>query len=161
MTSATNSAYSSSSRSGEMDMANILGTRSPHDDSSSASNLADHFNTFSPFPMGRSFGRSASAISEGQSLNDLSSSTDSQKHLRISPLDGLIRSQSAAPTMHGDRSKLGPPPGLNLVSSHSDSLIYQHQQRPASAGSVSRNSTSALRPAAKTLMDLIQEDFPN
>jgi len=83
--------------------------------------------------------------------------------------NGLVRSQSAAPTLHGS-TNLGPPPGLSL--NQSDSFVQQAPRAPlplltrrsASAGILDANHQQhqqhALRPAAKTLMDLIQEDYP-
>ena len=103
--------------------------------------------------------------------------------------DNLIRSHSAAPSLDG-RLSVGPPPGLAnsdtpLASNRSDYLqpalsssrIRQlGQRRPASTGIIGDSggpssavlsslglggsSNGAVRPAAKTLMDLIQEDFP-
>lgn len=87
---------------------------------------------------------------------------------------GISRSQSAAPSS-SDRSHLGPPPGLveftdDSFSSSSSSRQFNNQwgngiRRPASAGGLSSASVissssigATLRPAAKTLMDLIQED---
>jgi pumilio RNA-binding family len=73
---------------------------------------------------------------------------------------GLVRSQSAAPSLHS--APLGPPPGLALRSSQPDSFAtHLGLRRPASAGGVSfGGGGGAVRPAAKTLMDLIQEDIP-
>ena len=103
--------------------------------------------------------------------------------------ENLIRSHSAAPSFDGTLS-LGPPPGLGsretpLTSNRSrDSYLESNvdhtrlqlgQRRPASTGVIGDNQSSssavlnslglgtssgAVRPAAKTLMDLIQEDFP-
>ena len=101
----------------------------------------------------------------------------------------LIRSQSAAPTFHGTRNTLFPPPGLGNIkettpstvdsysSSHSnfESSAVDHrgadimqlgQRRPASTGVLHSDTGlygispkgGAVRPAAKTLMELIQED---
>ena len=74
--------------------------------------------------------------------------------LNIGHLQGgrLVRSQSAAPDTG---FPLGPPPGL-MGRANSDSY---GSQRSASTG-VLNDPKTALRPAAKTLMDLIQEDYP-
>lgn len=155
LTSASDSAYSSSSHSADIDLSQIISGATSHLESSSR--LGDHFSTFSPFPMGRPYERSAS--SDGRLLDPRSSlTTGSKKQFGIDPLDGLIRSQSAAPSLHGGRASLGPPPGMQAMSSAADSFASRGLQRPASTGGAAR---SALRPSAKTLMDLIQEDFPN
>lgn len=113
--------------------------------------------------------------------------------------EGIIRSQSAAPSLDG-RLSMAPLPGLAtsdtpLVSNRTAGHVYLEsaldhstilqlgQRRPASTGVIgggSVNSSSsvlnslglgsgdggggngggAVRPSAKTLMDLIQEDFP-
>jgi hypothetical protein len=103
--------------------------------------------------------------------------------------ENIIRSRSAAPSLDGGLS-LGPPPGLensqsplashtsrdSYLDSDPSHLFHLGQRRPASTGMMgaSQNSSSsvlrslglgsvnggAVRPAAKTLMDLIQEDFP-
>lgn len=103
--------------------------------------------------------------------------------------ENMTRSQSAAPSLDG-RLSLGPPPGLEnsqtpLVSntlhdsyleSDRSQLFHLGQQRPASTGVIGASSSASpsalqslglgsgskatVRPAAKTLMDLIQEDFP-
>jgi hypothetical protein len=101
--------------------------------------------------------------------------------------ENIIRSRSAAPSLDGGFS-LGPPPGLessqtplasnaahdSYLDSDRSHLFHLGQRRPASTGMMgaSQNSSSsvlqtlglgsvnggAVRPAAKTLMDLIQED---
>eukprot|EP00980_Cylindrotheca_fusiformis_P029583 scaffold23539_cov137-Cylindrotheca_fusiformis.AAC.8 len=94
--------------------------------------------------------------------------------------ESITRSRSAAPSFDGGMT-LGPPPGLEnrqtpLASNLSrDSyldrdqsrLFHLGQRRPASTGVIGSESLGlgstnggAVRPAAKTLMDLIQEDFP-
>ncbi|GKZ01175.1 hypothetical protein MPSEU_001068900 [Mayamaea pseudoterrestris] len=169
MTTASNSAYSSSSHSGDLDISNFLNGASSQD-VDSTSHLIDHFTTFSPFAASRPYGRSASAGLQHSGASSFHEdeqfcSSDSNKLFNSSPINskvGLVRSQSAAPTLHGS-SNLGPPPGLSLSTSQFDSFLQHHhhqmQQRPASAGSVLKSS--ALRaPSAKTLMDLIQEEIP-
>jgi hypothetical protein len=97
----------------------------------------------------------------------------------------LIRSHSATPTLDGTLSRVSLP-GLEnsetpvLSNATTDSYLESDrsrlqlgQRRPASTGVIggSQSSSSsilqslgshndAVRPAAKTLMDLIQEDFP-
>ena len=74
---------------------------------------------------------------------------------------GLIRSKSAAPSLHHE-GRLVPPPGMNLNSSHSDSyasnVVQIGRQRSASTEVIGNGPHPTLRPSAKTLMDLIQED---
>lgn len=93
----------------------------------------------------------------------------------------IPRSQSAAPLLLRESKSLGPPPGydMNRFSvSDEHSHLNEGIQRSASTGVIGgRQKTSssvlrslgldsgesdsgAVRPAAKTLMDLIQEDFP-
>lgn len=77
------------------------------------------------------------------------------------PEVGLQRSQSAAPSLHS--SGLGPPPGLLLHASQSDSFAtHLGIIHPALVGDSAGfgGGGKAVRPAAKTLMDLIQEDIP-
>jgi len=75
--------------------------------------------------------------------------------------DPFQRSHSAAPSSPA----IAPPPGLpaldragsvGLATPPSNDLV----RRPASTGLLDSSGSSALRPAAKTLMDLIQEDYP-
>jgi hypothetical protein len=98
----------------------------------------------------------------------------------------FMRSRSAAPTFLHETSRLAPPPGLGHGSLNTlrdinrsrDSHIQAGMRRSTSAGpaisdhetsssvlgslgiSVNGNGGDAIRPAAKTLMDLIQEDSP-
>jgi len=79
------------------------------------------------------------------------------------PGGSLQRSQSAAPTYSDRATTIGPPPGMpRLATSKSDSYssFLVGGRRPASTG-VLGNQSSALRPAGKTIMDLIQEDSPD
>jgi pumilio RNA-binding family len=77
--------------------------------------------------------------------------------LNVSHMEGLFRSQSAAPSLHTG-SRIGPPPGLTLASSQSDSHANRFVGRRAASTGVLNDQQTALRPSAKTLMDLIQED---
>ena len=94
--------------------------------------------------------------------------------------ENLVRSRSAQPSMH-ETTPVRPPPGLagggrlgtsashgNLFGSPQSSSTMGRPstlglgiQRPASTGLLGNHKASALRPSAKTLMDLIQEDFPD
>lgn len=125
------------------DKSSLAATSSPY---------LDHYPS-SAGPVTRPHSASGSVGSDGPS-----SSTEPQNNLGVS-FNGQIRSQSAAPATHGSRSKFGPPPGLNLATGQHD-FTNIGQQRPASTGGMLM-AGSALRPSAKTLMDLIQEDFPN
>ena len=93
----------------------------------------------------------------------------------------MPRSQSAAPTLRETKS-LGPPPGYDMNRTNANGVHNMNAglQRSASTGVIGgrqKNSSSvlrslgldsegeeadlgAVRPAPKTLMDLIQEDFP-
>jgi hypothetical protein len=104
---------------------------------------------------------------------------DINHHSLLFERTGLRRSQSAAPRS----GSVGPPPGLGINGRSSESLAYGATEnsfvgirRPASAGVIGGQTTSpsamrslglesddrgAVRPAPKTLMDLIQEDFPS
>jgi len=125
----------------------------------------------------------------GTLLSDaLLSSGLSEQNLQSSGVR-LSRSQSAAPTLltNGKSLGVGPPPGLVGIgsSNHQRSAaaerdnytIGTQQQRPASTGLIGENNDAsstmlsslgieplsngagAVRPAPKTLMDLIQEDI--
>lgn len=81
----------------------------------------------------------------------------------------LMRSRSAQPSSMHEQSMFRPPPGLtsnsDQLSANSDafssaSSIGRSLQRPASTGVLSGRHDTILRPASKTLMDLIQEDYP-
>lgn len=80
----------------------------------------------------------------------------------------LTRSRSAQPSSMHDQSMFRPPPGLTSSDQlsigndtfSSASTIGRGLQRPASTGVLSGRQESILRPASKTLMDLIQEDYP-
>lgn len=96
----------------------------------------------------------------------------------------ILRSRSAQPALYeGSSSSIRPPPGLasdrrpTTTSPHPETTILSatnsgttaasHSsiglgiKRPASTGVIGTSqANAALRPAAKTLMDLIQEDFP-
>jgi pumilio RNA-binding family len=93
----------------------------------------------------------------------LSASGDTQNEsygeasLNVGGMEGLFRSQSAAPSLHTG-SRIGPPPGLSLASSQSDSHGNRFVGRRAASTGVLDDQQTALRPSAKTLMDLIQED---
>lgn len=107
----------------------------------------------------------------------LRSQSDAPTFLGAPPQTSLTRSQSAAPTL------LGAPPGLGLglglerqTTGDSSSIFSDHtgadrqdimqlgQRRPASTGVIGEHSEQgdfsggAVRPAPKTLMDLINED---
>jgi len=85
---------------------------------------------------------------------------------------GLVRSQSAAPAVLQRTSPLAAPPGLSNSASSSYSSgqtdstfpgpIQLGRRRAASTGliGVGMQQHPAFRPSAKTLMDLIQEDYP-
>jgi pumilio RNA-binding family len=77
--------------------------------------------------------------------------------LNVSHMEGLFRSQSAAPSLHTS-SRIGPPPGLSLANSQNDSHANRFVGRRAASTGVLNDQQTALRPSAKTLMDLIQED---
>ena len=87
----------------------------------------------------------------------------------------MQRSHSAAPSFGSSRentggsspnhSSLGPPPGLSRLSeemprSASAGLLDTPSYGSAAKRSMSGGGSGAVRPAAKTLMDLIQEDMP-
>lgn len=80
----------------------------------------------------------------------------------------LTRSRSAQPSTMHEQSMFRPPPGLTSTSGHlsagtdafGTASIGRGLQRPASTGVLSGRHDSILRPASKTLMDLIQEDYP-
>jgi len=94
----------------------------------------------------------------------------------------IPRSQSAAPLLLRESKSLGPPPGygMNMSNANGDqSHMNAGLQRSASTGVIGGHQSSsssvlrslgldsdgsdlgAVRPAPKTLMDLIQEDFPS
>ena len=82
--------------------------------------------------------------------------------------EGLVRSRSAQPALHEGHSTVRPPPGLaaTRASTQSERMLFPSSsaasriQRPASTGVLGSTSQSAaVRPSAKTLMDLIQEDY--
>jgi hypothetical protein len=125
-------------------------------------------------------GRSSVPASMDQALSGLSPDFGS----RVGSLDqhsigeNITRSRSAAPSLNGGLS-LGPPPGLenrqtplasntntsddSYLDSDRSHLFHLGQRRPASTGVMGTSQNSygaAVRPSAKTLMDLIQEDFP-
>lgn len=69
--------------------------------------------------------------------------------------DRVTRSQSAAPN-------IAPPPGMggHIFDSVSD-ILQTGMRRPASTGVIGSSAESSIsRPIPKTLMELIQEDFP-
>ena len=76
--------------------------------------------------------------------------------------DPFRRSHSAAP----ESPALAPPPGLPALDGSSSTAVapirpnFEAVRRPASTGILDSSGSSALRPSAKTLMDLIQEDHP-
>jgi pumilio RNA-binding family len=103
---------------------------------------------------GHTLSRPLSASGDGALYHDfLDPNSDS-------PGAGLQRSQSAAPSLRS--LSVGPPPGLPLQhSSQSDSFgTHLGIRRPASVASNVFFGSGPVRPAAKTLMDLIQEDIP-
>jgi hypothetical protein len=89
----------------------------------------------------------------------------------------MQRSQSAAPLLRESKS-VGPPPGYSMGQRSTSSDMNVGLQRSASTGVIGGHQKSsssvlrslgldsdgsdlgAVRPAPKTLMDLIQEDFP-
>lgn len=94
------------------------------------------------------------------------------------PERGMLRSQSAAPLLLRESKSLGPPPGYAMNQRSRSTDTNAGLQRSASTGVIGgqqKNTSSvlrslgldsdgtdlcAVRPAPKTLMDLIQEDFP-
>lgn len=90
----------------------------------------------------------------------------------------MQRSQSAAPLLRESKS-LGPPPGYAMGQRSASNDMNVGLQRSASTGVIGGHQKSsssvlrslgldsdgsdlgAVRPAPKTLMDLIQEDFPS
>ncbi|GAX16974.1 hypothetical protein FisN_5Hh353 [Fistulifera solaris] len=133
----------------------------------------DDSTTIPAVTMSSSFGlsRPLSANSRGDS-DVLNRSGEFDEH---SPFDfnrlgsNLTRSRSAQPSSMNEQSMFRPPPGLGSTTGqqspgsdvyNTSSTIGRGLQRPASTGVLSGRHDSILRPASKTLMDLIQEDFP-
>jgi hypothetical protein len=141
------------------------------------------------FPENNNQGRStapglyAEAFDEPLFHVSASERVDDHQSLLFESTD-LRRSQSAAPTLVGS-GNLGPPPGLGMSRRSGESFVNDAIEnsstamglrRAASTGVIGRQTTSpvmmrslglesddgiAVRPAPKTLMDLIQEDFPD
>lgn len=88
---------------------------------------------------------------------------------------GMHRSRSAAPLLLRESKSVGPPPGYGMGDSGgmqrsaSTGVIGGQQRQQRGQSSVLRSlgldqdgtDLGAVRPAPKTLMDLIQEDFPS
>jgi len=101
--------------------------------------------------ISRPLSASGTTVTSSEDANDGLYFGSDSTFSRSSPLAVQERSQSAAPSF------LSPPPGLGgLMRSQSDTASSDaFFRRPASA-----SGGGAVRPAAKTLMDLIQEDIP-
>jgi pumilio RNA-binding family len=93
---------------------------------------------------------------ERSNMRPMSGSDDQYgDFLSKSHVSGLVRSQSAAPKFHTGGGAFGSPPGFSgLESHHHTDSFGLGMRRAASAG----DDRETVRPAAKTLMDLIQED---